>query len=564
MGGGPIAGETDMDCSRKWLEGIVDVAPDNIDTCISDVSRSAQEVEIHPEVGEIIPLASDTANNVASDTTSSVALASQHQSDVLIQSRLTSVVATILLAVFGGLTIGYAMNITGGTTSMEGFLVTLSKAIHRRKVKATTNNFCTYLNIWLALFTSIPQVSFIPSIWVARALIQSWGRKPVLIIGYILLLVGSIFMAWLPNDVVAVVGLFIIGCSMSFLRQVIRVICRELNVGRMQGCISLLFSVMMQYGNTLAKGINLSTSYNFRSGWRWSFGCCGLFAIPLIPLSLFLTETPRFLIEKGRMDEARVALRRIRRSAVEAEFQDLAASIEREDKRQWRRLSHSPLLMVNIAAQLIQKFIGLDSILFFGPLVLQSIGYSYQASFIAPFIATVIRAGVTGLTDLTYTYFGRRRTLICTCVGMFLAQVCLLGVFLDGVDLIFHMSARSSYIATTFAIPLVGFYSLLDGPSDWTTESHPERTKLLGTSLEMTASTFMSLIMNPAMTWIICSMKVWVFAFFAVVILCVGWLIYIFLPEGAGERDGGPNEDMWRGHWFWRRFLPEEDRDEIV
>ncbi|KAG5612279.1 hypothetical protein H5410_023560 [Solanum commersonii] len=33
-------------------------------------------------------------------------------SDVLIQSRLTSIVATILLEVFGGLTIDFAMNIT--------------------------------------------------------------------------------------------------------------------------------------------------------------------------------------------------------------------------------------------------------------------------------------------------------------------------------------------------------------------------------------------------------------------------------------------------------------------
>ncbi|KAG5612280.1 hypothetical protein H5410_023561 [Solanum commersonii] len=87
--------------------------------------------EIHPEASEIIMLASNTTNSVASDTTSSVALSSQHQStllsqhlrntsfnlnysDVLIQSRLTSIVATILLEVFGGLTISFSMNITDG------------------------------------------------------------------------------------------------------------------------------------------------------------------------------------------------------------------------------------------------------------------------------------------------------------------------------------------------------------------------------------------------------------------------------------------------------------------
>ncbi|TMW88963.1 hypothetical protein EJD97_017833 [Solanum chilense] len=113
-------------------------------------------------------------------------------------------------------------------------------------------------------------------------------------------------------------------------------------------------------------------------------------------------------------------------------------------------------------------------------------------------------------------------------------------------------------------MPLVGFYSLLSGPCDWTTASYPEGTELLGASLEMTASTFMSLIMNPTMMWIICFMKFWVFAFFAVGILCVGWLICKFLPERARKMDGESNEDMWRVHWFWKRFLPKEDRDEIV
>lgn len=90
---------------------------------------------------------------------------------------------------------------------MDSFMVRFSKAIHVKAMSSTTNNLCSYIKLWLVLFTSIVQLSAIPSVWVAYALIESWGRKLVLIIRSILPLVGSALMFWLPNNVVAAVGL---------------------------------------------------------------------------------------------------------------------------------------------------------------------------------------------------------------------------------------------------------------------------------------------------------------------------------------------------------------------
>ncbi|KAK4706325.1 hypothetical protein R3W88_034122 [Solanum pinnatisectum] len=93
------------------------------------------------------------------------------------------------------------------------------------------------------------------------------------------------------------------------------------------------------------------------------------------------------------MKEEKMTLEMIRRSEVAVELQDLTTSIEREDKRQWKRLSHSPLLVVNIVIILSRLF------------------------------ARVNRVVVTKFTCTTYTFFDRRKILISTYVGMFLAQV---------------------------------------------------------------------------------------------------------------------------------------------
>lgn len=170
--------------------------------------------------------------------------------------------------------------------------------------------------------------------------------------------------------------------------------------------VALNFNLMSQCGSTMTRVINVAASCYPLYGWRCSFACCGFLSIHIIPLSNFLNETPRFLTKKGRMDEAKVILGRIHRNGVKAELLDLVGLIGREGKGKWKRLSHSSLLVVNIVSQFLQRVIGLDSIVLCGPMFLQSIGYSYHASFLAPLIANVVRTGVAAVTYSSYTYFG--------------------------------------------------------------------------------------------------------------------------------------------------------------
>lgn len=169
----------------------------------------------------------------------------------------------------------------------------------------------------------------------------------------------------------------------------------------------------------MAKGINLAASGNYIGGWRWSLFSYGIFSFPIFILSVLLPETPQFLIRQGRVEEAKVVLRRIRRSGAEVELQQLAHVIENEDREPWQKLLHSPVLVINVVAQIFQQLLGLDSIMFFGPLFLQSIGYKYHASF----LGGAIRAGVAGVAVLSYNFFGRRRTLLFACAGILVSEV---------------------------------------------------------------------------------------------------------------------------------------------
>ncbi|XP_016509001.1 sugar transport protein 7-like [Nicotiana tabacum] len=136
----------------------------------------------------------------------------------------------------------------------------------------------------------------------------------------------------------------------------------------------------------------MAASHNFCYGWRWSIASSEFLDLPLLILSFFLSETPRFLIKKGRIEDEKASLKMYRKCGAEAQLEMLAGVMENEGKRKRKKLSHSPILLLNIVAQNFQQVLGLDSILFFGPLLQQSARYTYSASFGAPLFVGVVRA----------------------------------------------------------------------------------------------------------------------------------------------------------------------------
>ncbi|KAG5612281.1 hypothetical protein H5410_023562 [Solanum commersonii] len=138
------------------------------------------------------------------------------------------------------------------------------------------------------------------------------------------------------------------------------------------------------------------------------------------------------------------------------------------------------------------------------------IGFKYCAAFLASFLGGAKQVGVAELAVLTSP--------------------------------LVHLKQQLDCIAIASSIPLIGCYSLLSTPRDWT---------------EATVFFFMTLVMNLATLPLICALNVWVFVFLAIVVICVGFMIYKFLPE-IGKKEGElPEAEIWKMHWFWKKVLPK-------
>jgi len=101
------------------------------------------------------------------------------------------------------------------------------------------------------------------------------------------------------------------------------------------------FQMMITIGILVANLINYGTA-KLENGWRISLGVGAVPAVIMCFGSLFLTDTPNSMIERGQRDAARNMLQKIRGiDNVEEEFQDLidASETAKQVEHLWKNIT---------------------------------------------------------------------------------------------------------------------------------------------------------------------------------------------------------------------------------
>lgn len=144
--------------------------------------------------------------------------------------------------------------------------------------------------------------------------ISDWlGRRLLLILSSILYFIGGIVMLWSPNVYILLLGRLLDGFGIGLAVTIIPVYISETAPPEIRGSLNTLpqftGSAGMFFSYCMVFGMSLMES----PSWRLMLGV--LFFPSLIYLALtifFLPESPRWLVSKGRMLEAKQVLQRLR------------------------------------------------------------------------------------------------------------------------------------------------------------------------------------------------------------------------------------------------------------
>jgi len=286
--------------------------------------------------------------------------------------------------------------------------------------------------------------------------------------------------------------------------------------------------------------------------------------------SILVVDTPNSLIERGRLEEGKAVLRKIRGTDnIEPEFCDIveASRISKEVKHPFRSLlkrRNRPQLIIAIFMQVFQQCTGINSIMFYAPVLFNTLGFGGDASLYSAVITGAVNVLSTVVSIYSVDKIGRRALLLEAGVQMFVSQTVIAVVL--GLKLRDHTDDMSRGLAVLVVIMVCTFVSSFAwswGPLGWLVPSEifPLETRSAGQSVTVCVNMLFTFIIAQAFLSMLCHFKFGIFLFFSGWVLVMSLFVMFLLPETKNVPIEEMTERVWKQHWFWKRYMDDNDDD---
>jgi sugar porter (SP) family MFS transporter len=374
-----------------------------------------------------------------------------------------------------------------------------------------------------------------------------FGRRTLLIFTALIFAAGALVCASAPSAAILFAGRIIVGLGIGLSSGTVPVYISEVSPADARGWTVSLFQLAITVGILLAYLVDYA--FADMRGWRWMFG---LAVVPAAIFALgmfFLPESPRWLVRRGRLETARAILSRVRDTTdVDSELHEIERSSQQaQEHGNWRDLlspALRPALIVGIGLAVFQQVTGINTVIYYAPIIIQSAGIpSASGAILTTAGIGVVNVLMTIVSMWLIDRVGRRPLLLTGITGM----IVTLGV----LGWAFHSASAGGALAWLAVVSImiyVASFAISLGPIFWLliAEIYPLKVR---SSSEGLAATFnwgsnlvVSLTFLTLLKTIGTPQTFWLYALFAVG-ACL--FSYYMVPETKG-RTLEQIEAFWR------------------
>jgi SP family arabinose:H+ symporter-like MFS transporter len=264
--------------------------------------------------------------------------------------------------------------------------------------------------------------------------------------------------------------------------------------------------------------------------WRWELGVTAIPATLFLGMLFGIPRSPRWLVKKGRVDEARSVLRMTGEQNFEQQLQEIVASIDVEHQQAAERLFSRKYLFPIFLAVTIGMFnqlSGINAILYYLNDIFVHAGFSK--------VSGSLQAVAVGFTNLIFTVFamtvidriGRKKLLLIGAVGMAACLAGVAAVFLSGQHQNFLLGLLIGYIAC---------FAFSQGAVIWVylSEVFPNVVRAKGQSLGSFSHWAMNALISGVFPLMAASSGGYPFVFFSVMMVTQFFVVWFVYPETKG------------------------------
>ena len=361
-----------------------------------------------------------------------------------------------------------------------------------------------------------------------------FGRRAMLSVCGVLFFVSAIGCAFAESWSVLLISRFVGGVAIGAASVMAPMYIAEISPARLRGRLVAVAQFNIVVGILVAFFSNYLFVDFGADNWRWMFGVMAIPSALFFLLLFFVPESPRWLVKRHRVEQARSVLQNVGAVNLETELADIIESLKEEIgagvSRLFQRKYRFPIMCAVLLA-MFNQLSGINVIMYYAPLIFEKAGASTNSA--------MLQAVAVGVTNLVFTIiamffidkFGRKTLLLVGAVGMFFS--------LAGAG--FHYYFESSMTGVGIVIFIVGFiafFAFSQGAVIWVflAEIFPNKVRAAGQALGSFTHWIMNALIGLVFPVVLSALGGGtVFMFFAVMMIPFFFFVWKMMPETKGK-----------------------------
>lgn len=346
---------------------------------------------------------------------------------------------------------------------------------------------------------------------------------------YVISAVGCAF-AW--NWPAFLVARFIGGLAIGGSSVLGPVYVAELAPAAYRGRLVGLFQINIVIGILLAYASNfmISAWHPGSAEWRWDFGVAAVPAVLFFVMLLSIPHSPRWLVTRNRMQDARNTIESLGHTDPDLELKDILASFSKDGQIHteslFRRAYLFPIVLAIILAA-FNQLSGINAVLYYLNDIFASAGFDSVSGGKQTVIVGLVNLLSTMIAMTLIDRIGRKTLLLIGCIGMTFT--------LGGIAAIFATGRWRSALIFLLAGYIASF-AISSGAVVWVymSEIFPNTVRVKGQALGSTTLWIMNGLISQIFPWMAAKSPSLPFVIFASLMALQFAVTLMFYPETKG------------------------------
>ena len=333
------------------------------------------------------------------------------------------------------------------------------------------------------------------------------GRLRVMRIAAVLFLVSAVGAAFAPQLWVLILFRVVGGLAIGIASVIAPAYIAETSPARIRGrlgslqqmaiVIGIFLSLLVDYILAhLAGAADQDWAFGLPA-WRWMFLVMAVPAVAYGLLATTIPESPRYLIAKQKIPEARKVLTALLgEKNLEIKVNRIQSSLARDKKPSWSDLKRAgggvyPIVWVGLLLSVFQQAVGINVIFYYSNILWEAVGFKESQSFQISVFTSIVNIAVTVVAISLVDKIGRKLLLLIGSIGMAISlgamALCFATAPLNSAgDPVLHGAAGP--IALVGANLFVVFFGASWGPVTWVLLGEMFPNRIRGAALSLAAA----------------------------------------------------------------------------